>query len=158
MRHLWGLKSLSRGQRANTGRLVAQIPAKLIPCQGGRIRCCSFYLEECKIYLTLSLLPDHVFWAEKEVAGGAGMRSFLHRFFLKLFTYVTADWCLFQYLFFKNHLLFYCQLCYICWDNSRPPRYAVPFSSAKKYEQVEQTKDIQVIIRVPNSFPDNTYS
>ena len=94
VRHLWGLKSLSRGQRANTGRLVAQIPAKLIPCQGGRIRCCSFYLEECKIYLTLSLLPDHVFWAEKEVAGGAGMRSFLHRFFLKLFTYVTADRCL----------------------------------------------------------------
>ena len=92
VRHLWGLKSLSRGQRANTGRLVAQIPAKLIPCQGGRIRCCSFYLEECKIYLTLSLLPDHVFWAEKEVAGGAGMRSFLHRFFLKLFKYLTADW------------------------------------------------------------------
>ena len=52
--------------------------------------------------------------------------------------------------FFKNHLLFYCQLCYICWDNTRPPRYAVPFSSAKKYEQVEQAKDIQVILVTDN--------
>ena len=122
---------MSRGQRANTGRLVAQIPAKLIPCQGGRIRCCSFYLEECKIYLTLSLLPDHVFWAEKEVAGGAGMRSFLHRSLI-VFSLVFLSFVALQMDFQcvgKTLLLF---------------RYALPFCSPEKYEQ-EQSKDIEVI-------------